>query len=1207
MWLWAATLAAQHNAPDFWTPLQPAQIALPESARQVLQPRHSQLFRLDVAGMRQWLSQAPLEFTGQRPLRLQVPDASGQMRLLEVWESPVMAPELAAKYPGIRTYAARPLDGSPDVVRLGIGDKGFYAFQLRADGDIVTVRPMAEGQDQYYMAYRLSDLPNAAVPAGIAECGVADEPHPPVSALHAEGREGENAITADRSGSGDPVKLKKYRAAISGKGEYSKFHGNTVPLVLSAMTEALNFIAAIMERDFSLRIELVADNDKLIYLDAATDPYEGTEVGEWMDQNHAVVTNIIGSTNFDIGHVFSVYVTGSAVGVAGGRVCNNSNKARACSSALQPTGEYFYLVTAHEMCHQMSGDHTWNTCTADLVGQRRPASTMEPGSGSTIMSYAGSCGSNNVQSNKDSYFHVRSIDQVRLFYTSGTGTCGSSADTDNASAPDVSISSPANVFIPILTPFQLNATASDADGDVLTCVWEQYDAGPEVPLGEQDRNSALFRSFNPTAATTRIFPRLPNIITNTTSKSELLPDTTRVLNFRFTARDNHPGAGGQTWANIRLNATLTAGPFKVAYPNTSAVIWYGGEDQVVTWDVANTNKAPVNCERVNILLSTDNGNTYDYVLAANVPNTGRCCVKVPDIEDNLCRIRVEGVGNVFFDLSNAAFKIRKPTQPYFTLCTTSNEEKLCLPQSSVEITVSSILGYSTPVALSATGLPAGVSATFSPNPALPGTVAKMTLQVEPGQPEATFEATITGSADGLSKSVQQTISLIFNDFSQVKLKTPANGAMGISQSPALIWGSSPDADTYEVQVASNPSFEASTLKAQASGLSAGAYTVPVLLEKRGVYYWRVRPLNACGAAAWTEPFVFSTSAEACSVLSANDLPKPITASGTPIVSSIITLNTGGTVSDVNIKSIAGNHTFFRDLEFILIGPDGTAVALAKDRCGSFNGTFDFGFDDESAATFACPPSQTGTPYKPISPLAAFKGKNAQGSWTLQVKDNATSSGGNLLGYELEVCSSVSLDLPLIVTNQVLQLPAGTNAPISSSLLKAEDASTGAAQLTYTLVTVPKTGELQIGGSGTAAQPGAQFTQADVDGGALRYYDYGAGGDEQFRFVVTDGEGGFVQGTFLIKKSVRTQELYTDLDFEISPNPATDQLRLSFPNGGETVTQIGLFNMAGQQMRSLTLPRGTQTYMLDLAQLPSGLYILTAQTALARGAKKVAVK
>ena len=1201
-----AQLMAQSSAPNFWTAIQSQQVILPANARQVLSPRKNTFLKLDLAAMRNHLRAAPMEFTGSHPLLVQVPDAVGQMRTLEVWESPVMAPELLAKFPEIRTYVGRPTDGSADLIRLGIGAKGFYSFSFRTDEkeDIETVRPVAEGQDLFYMAYRLEDLPNTVAPAGVLDCGVHDQ-HLPGGAVDTP-KDPLGHFVADR-GAGEPVKLKKYRAAISAKAEYTVFHGGTEPLVMSAIVEAVNFIAAIQERDFSLRLELVAGNEKLIYYDINTDPYSGTEVGEWMSQNQAVVTQGIGSANFDIGHVFSVYVEGTAVGIAGGRVCNNTNKARACSSAPQPNGEYFYLVTSHEMCHQMSGGHTWNICTADIAGQLAPNTAFEPGSGSTIMSYAGSCLSNDVQNSKNGYFHVGSIEQVKSFYTVGSGTCGTSSETDN-NAPDVTILSPNNIYIPVRTPFKLDGIGTDPDGDVLTYTWEEYDLGPSVPLGQTTNNSPIFRSFPPSATgTSRTFPRLNNVVTNTTTKSELLPDTTREVKFRLTIRDNHPGAGGQVWGDIKLNATLAAGPFLVTYPNTNTVTWYGGESRVVTWDVANTDKAPVNCKKVNILLSTDNGFTYDFKLAEGVPNNGKCCIKVPDnVVDNLCRIRVEAADNVFFDISNAAFKMRVAEKPGFSLCTPLSQQTLCLPNGSISVNVGSILNFQQAVTLSVSGLPAGVTPVFSANPALPGTDVTLSLQIPPGQPESTFNMTITGTADTLSQSVETLVTFVSNDFSAVALQNPKDGAQGLVQSPTLIWATSPDANSYEVQVATSPSFETGTIKASSTNVTGGTYVLTVLLDKSQVYYWRVRPINECGPAAWTEPFVFGTVVESCGTFSANDLPKVISASGTPTVESVITINSGGIISDVNLKTIQGNHGFFKDLEVSLIGPDGTVAPLIKSLCGSYNGLFKFGFDDASSNAFSCPPVQTGAAFKPTSALNVFNGKNAAGAWTLRVKDNTTSSGGNLTGFQLEVCSGVALNAPAIVTNEVLQLLPGTNSAIVNTLLKAEDANNSAAQLTYTLVTVPKNGELKSNG-GAVLVPGAQFTQADLDNGVVRYYHTGASTGDQFRFVVADGEGGFVTGTFLIKPLVGIFEPAQQLAFDLAPNPATESVRLSFSEGLRSDARVSLLNTAGQQLRSVTAPAGTLSQLIPVADLPKGVYIVAVQNNQASGVRKIVVQ
>jgi len=1208
MWLFFGLNAQTNPASSgakFWTPVTTSEMKLPENTRQILKPEHSKLFHLDLTAMRSRLATAPMEFTAaESPLLLSLPDADGRMRVFQVWESPVMAPQLMAKYPGIRTYTAQATDESGDIMRLGVGYKGFYAFTFSSETGVQTLRPFAEGQDAYYMAYREADLPADGLPGSAVACGTPDG-HAAEAPIDFD-EEINQYFTADRGGV-EPVKLKKYRLAVSAKAEYTVFHGGTKALVMSAIVEAVNFIAALQERDFSVRMELVANNDTLIFFDPNTDPYAGSEVGDWMDANQVTVSNRIGLANYDVGHVFGLYVSGSAGGIAGGRVCNASNKARASSSASSPNGESFYLTIAHELCHQMSGSHTWSICNDLYADQLSSGNAYEPGSGSTIMSYSGACGTNNVQGFSDSYFHVRSMDQVRQFYTTGTGTCGTFEDTDN-NYPTATILSPNNVSIPIRTPFELKGEGSDPDGDVLTYCWEQYDLGPSSPLGQPIGNAPLFRSFKPSAVSSRLFPRLTNIILNSTSKTEVLPDTTRPLNFRFSVRDNHAKAGGQAWTAIRLNAVESAGPFLVTYPNTNTVIWYGGEFQTVTWDMANTDKSPVNCQKVNIWLSTDNGATYEFKLADGVPNNGVCCVKVPNIVDNLCRIRIEAVGNVFFDLSNAAFKIRAAEKPGFSLCLPLSQEQVCLPNYSTTLGVGSGLNFTTPVTLEVSGLPVGAVAIFSPNPTVPGTDSKLTVEFPNGQVEGAFPITITGKADTFTVTTNSVLTLVANNFSALLLQTPVDGAASIPQSPTLTWTIVPDANLYEVQVATNPSFEASTIKSAATNVKNGFFNVSTLLDKGQVYYWRVRPLNECGPGPWTEPFVFGTAVEACNTFQANDLPKNILSNSINTVESVITLNAGGAISDVNVKSIGGNHQFFKDIEATLVGPDGTSVALFKDKCGSYSGQFKVGMDDASpTTTFPCPPSQTGVVLKPAAALSVFNGKNAMGEWKLRVKDNVISSGGQLTEFQLEICSSTALSAPFIVNNNSLQLPSGTNASIPTNLLKAEDANNPAAQLTYTLVTVPTQGELQNNFGGKLAA-GAQFTQADLDNGAIRYYDYASNlPSDQFRFVVTDGEGGFVSGTFEIQASVGISEPAGDLAFDLVPNPADDVVRLSFGESIRSDVRIAVLNMAGQQLISLNLPVGTLTYLLNVSELPEGMYLVTVQGEQARGARKVVVR
>ena len=154
---------------------------------------------------------------------------------------------------------------------------------------------------------------------------------------------------------------------------------------------------------------------------------------------------------------------------------------------------------------------------------------------------------------------------------------------------------------------------------------------------------------------------------------EALSSVSRTLNFRLTVRDNHafsstaPIAVGQTaFADAVVTVSNLSGPFAVTAPNT-AVTWTSGAAVNVTWSVNGTTAAPVSCANVNILLSTDGGLTFPTVLAASTANDGAETITVPSANSTTCRVKVEAVGNIFFDISNANFTIA----PAFTGNTTS--------------------------------------------------------------------------------------------------------------------------------------------------------------------------------------------------------------------------------------------------------------------------------------------------------------------------------------------------------------------------------------------------------------------------------------------------------------------------------------------------------------------------------------------------------
>ena len=1207
--IWGATFAQKQI--NCWTPLSSKTTVVPESERVAVLPGTYRLFVLQQAQLTAALAAAPMEWTPaakNAPVELLLPTPDGNFRGFSIVESPIMAPELAAKYPQIKTFSGQATDGSGHVVRMGTAVQGFYAFVFEPQVVAYTVRPFTTNADATtYMVYDQQELlAVTALPKGVAVCGQQEED----AELELERQAAlQYSMTQERSL--DPVRVKKYRIAIAAKAEYSNFISGVgdKAVILSAMTTALNYIVAIQERDFAVRLEMVANNDMLIFTDPATDPYSGDMVSDWMNQNGLAINSRIGSGSYDIGHIFGKYVTGTAVGVANpGSTCDFFNKAKGSSSAPSPNGEYFYLVAAHEMCHQMNGRHTWSNCTADIVGQLNPPTAYEPGSGSTIMGYPGSCLTNDVQSNNDRYYHASSIAEVGLFIRSGGGsTCGSYIETTN-NPPIVSIPLTGGFVIPRSTPFQLTGEASDPDGDNLTYCWEQMDLGPSSTYGTPTGTAPAFRSYTPVTSPTRVFPRISTVLNNSANKGEVLPSYSRELNFRLTVRDNKANGGGVGSANIKFNTTADAGPFRVTSQNASGTVWRVGEFQDITWDVANTDKAPVNCKKVNILLSTDGGNTNNFpiVLASQVPNSGRACIQVPTNTTTLGRIRVEAADNIFFHVARFNVTIAQPTQPGFNICSPLSIGQACFPSEYVTtISTSGWGSFATPIALSALDLPAGVNANFEPNPVKPGETATLRLSFDANVAEGTSTIKIRGSAGNLVDSTLSTLTFISNNFASFALQTPANGATNVGQSPTLSWSTAVDANSYEVQVAESPSFEASTIKTSGANLTGSLFKVPVALEKAKRFFWRARPISECGAGPWTDPFVFSTPFEACTTLVAGDLPKNIvTAINT--VESKINFGGNGILSDVNVKQVKVTHQFFKQLDAKLAGPDGTEVPLFGNNCGANSGNYTFGFDNSATTTvFPCPPSITGVLIRPTGNLDNFNGKNAGGDWVLRITDNTTGSTGSLTAFQLELCFATIIEPPVIVVNLPLKLNGGSNEQIGAALLKAQDNNAGPAQLTFTLLTAPKAGELRK--NGTPLKAGDTFTQADIDNGNIRYAATGSANSDYFKFMVSDPDGGFVAETFVIETSVDAFEPTANIAFSLSPNPANDVVRLDFKTPLTNDTKIGLFNATGQLLRSWQVGVGSRTTTLDVSQLPKGVYALSLENAQGKAAKKVVLQ
>jgi cysteine-rich repeat protein len=630
------SVLAATSADGFWNDIAPGRITL-TGQRQTI-PERYRTTELAMPEFEAALAKAPPEKSADGGVLISLPMPDGSFENFRVESSPIMEPGLALANPDITTYIAVADDNAAITARLDLTPAGFHAIVFTLNGTVY-IDPYQTGSRLQYISYNKQDLSRKEP----FHCGVTGEL---VDASH--GLRGHIQMA--------PVGnvLNTYRLAVAATGEYTAFHGGTVAQGLAAIVTTINRVTGIYERELSVRLTLVANNNLIVYTNSVTDPYTNSNAGALLDENQANLDAVIGSENYDIGHVFS---TGGG-GLAGlGVVCNNSGKALGETGLGQPVGDAFSVdFVAHEMGHQFGGNHTFNGSTGNCTGgNRNPSTAYEPGSGSTIQAYAGICGAENLQLNSDDNFHTISFDEM-VSYVLGDGNCSTQSNTGNTIPTiDAGLSS----TVPISTPLLLNAaTAVDPDnGQVHSYSWEQFDLGAAGPPNTDDGSRPIFRSFMPRPSPVRYLPQMSDILNNTSTLGESLPTTDRDLTFRLTVRDNAAGGGGVDHSTVVHQVTTSAGPFAVTSQNTPTD-WAGNTGQTVTWDVANTTAAPVSCPNVGIFYS-DSGfpNFSDTTLVASTPNDGSETITAPNSSSTTGRVMVKCTSNIFFDINDADISI----------------------------------------------------------------------------------------------------------------------------------------------------------------------------------------------------------------------------------------------------------------------------------------------------------------------------------------------------------------------------------------------------------------------------------------------------------------------------------------------------------------------------------------------------------------------
>ena len=648
-------------AQDYWRPHTSAvRIITDKAVARLAFPPDFKLFDLNLTPLRNEVFKTVGNASAHSTI-ISLPNSDGQIEQFEIIEASNFEPALQARFPEIRAFSGKGITDTYATLKLSISPQGIQTVVFRTEKENEFIEPYSADHTVYSV---FKKQPKASP----WKCSTPEQ-------QLSTNISNQLPNVAARS-TGD---AKTLRLAQSVTAEYSNYFGATsasqVSLVLAAVNATLTRCNGVYEKDLAIHLNLIAATTNVFYYNSSTDPYSpaGTGAGgTWNGELQSTLTSVIGAANYDIGHLFGASGGGGNAGCIG-CICVNNQKGSGFTSPADaiPQGDNFDIdYVVHEVGHQLGGNHTFS------MSNEGTGVNVEPGSGITIMGYAGITSQDLAPHSIDIY-HAATIAQIQANLTSKTCPITTVISGNNAT-PVVGAGS--NYTIPISTPFALTGSATDANvGDVLTYCWEQNDNASSAQTGASSVASATkasgpnWTSFAPVTSPTRYFPKMATILAgglvagpltggDAGANTEALSSVSRTLHFRLTVRDNVPYSStapvtiGQTnFADMTVTVTNSSGPFSVTAPNT-AVSWAGNSSQTITWNVAGTTAAPVSCANVKISISTDGGATFS-TLVASTANDGSEAVTIPNTPTTTARVKIEAVGNIFFDISNTNFTI----------------------------------------------------------------------------------------------------------------------------------------------------------------------------------------------------------------------------------------------------------------------------------------------------------------------------------------------------------------------------------------------------------------------------------------------------------------------------------------------------------------------------------------------------------------------
>ena len=924
-----------------------------------------------------------------------------QNELEEFSLSPValFSKELAKTYSNIKAYRGESTQRKGVFVRITVSPMGIYGT-MRTPKGFVYLQPR-EKKSSTYISYQRTEKLDPIVKLPFCKT-----PQPPAFKSSATVQNNQKKSTAGT--------LRTYRFAVAGSAEYTSYwgdnddsNGNNQEDALAAVANTMNRMNEILLVDLGVQLELVTDAS-LLYTDTTTDPFEGN----FTQEIQTTLTNEVGEANYDIGHLFH---RGVANGDAGsvGNVCRNGEKGSAFSAhpftATNGSGgafltDYFDIdYVIHELGHQLGALHTFSHSTEPFNVN------SEPGSGSTIMSYAGIVSGQNMQRHSDPYFHYHSIQNIQNYLANQA--CQVATLSENQ-IPTVSAGE--DKAIPKGTAYSLTATANDPDGDTLTYCWEQLDSGRVLAsdFGPNQMSGSMNRSLLPVSSNRRNIPNLTLVLANQLTEInpylgsawETVSNVGRNLRWGITVRDrdqNNPnGVGFSAQDEVVLEVVESAGPFELITQAQSSTQWQAGGNEIIRWNVANTHVAPISTSDVNILLSTDGGQSFPISLAENIPNNGKASIVVPgDVATNQARLKIEPVNNIYYAVNSANYSIA--TRP-FAMPFSVIEKNICGQSSTTfSFQLKQYSGFSSPVQFSVSGLPNGATASIEPQ-SLATNNASATLNiVSNGAISGTYTLTLVGTSGNRVEQQQFFVRLYPTTIAAPSLTSPADQANAQPTSIRLSWNLMAEADEYQIQISQDENFSS----IDQAFVTTNSFLDVEQLTGETTYFWRVKAINACGESIYSSANQFTTDVLSCATFSANNLPRNIqdatqTTIGNTIASILVADDLS--ITDIDIR-VNITHSYVEDITMTLIAPGGEEVVLIRNQGGSANNFTDTDFDSEASVSIQSASAPFNGTFRPLESLSSLYGTSGRGTWQLKVNDNAAQDVGTINSVLLDIC------------------------------------------------------------------------------------------------------------------------------------------------------------------------------------------------------------